>query len=108
MTGLAAMLLFVAMIMPTQVRAAGDADAAKGIVVEHCVACHQVPGYSSKAGAAELGAPSFVGIANDPQTYDPKELQARLRQPHWPMQQFVLSERDVDNLLAFIASLRKD
>jgi len=57
---------------------------------------------------AELGAPPFVSIANDPQTYDPKELQARLRQPHWPMQQFVLSERDVDNLLAFIASLRKD
>jgi cytochrome c553 len=107
MPQLAAMLLFAAMIMPAHVRAAGDADAAKGIVVEHCVACHQVPGYSSEAGVAELGAPSFVSIAGDPQTYDPKQLKARLRQPHWPMQQFVLSERDVDNLLAFIASLRE-
>ena len=107
MAGLAAILLVVALILPAPVRAAGDADAAKGIVVEHCVACHQVPGYSSKAGAAELGAPSFVSIANDSQSYDPKKLHAWLRQPHWPMQQFVLSERDVDNLLAFIASLRK-
>ena len=105
--GGAAMLLSCALILPAHVSAEDDSDAAKGIVVEHCIACHEVPGYPSKAGAAELGAPSFVQIANDPQTYDPKDLEIWLRRPHWPMQQFILSERDVKNLLAFIESLRK-
>lgn len=103
----AAMLLGVVSVLPAQANAAGDADAAKGIVAEHCVACHEVPGYSSKAGAAELGAPSFATIANDPQSYDPMELENWLRRPHWPMQQFMLSDRDIDNLLAFIKSLHK-
>ena len=105
---LSAMLIAAALVSPSQASAAGDADAAKGIVVQHCVACHEVPGYSSKAGAADLGAPPFATIANNPQSYDPKELQTWLRRPHWPMQQFMLSDRDIDNLLAFIASLRKN
>jgi mono/diheme cytochrome c family protein len=101
------MLLGAMSVLPAHAGAAGDANAAKGIVAEHCVACHEVPGYSSKAGAAELGAPPFATIANDPQHYDPKELENWLRRPHWPMQQFMLSDRDIDNLLAFIESLRK-
>jgi mono/diheme cytochrome c family protein len=99
-------LVFTALILPMQVSVAADANAAKGIVVEHCVACHEVPGYLSKAESAQLDAPSFRVIANNTQTYDPQKLRLWLRQPHWPMQQFILSERDVDNLLAFIESLR--
>ena len=105
---LSATLIAAALVSPSRASAAGDADAAKGIVVQHCVACHEVPGYPSKAGAAQLGAPSFAAIANNPQSYDPKELQTWLRRPHWPMHQFMLSDRDIDNLLAFIASLRKN
>jgi mono/diheme cytochrome c family protein len=105
-TGLVTMLLFAALILPIHVSAGGDANAAKGIVAEHCVACHEVPGYFSKAGRAQLDAPSFVAIANDTQAYGRQKLKIWLRQPHWPMQQFMLSERDVDNLLAFIESLR--
>lgn len=100
------MLVFTALILPAQVSVAADANAAKGIVVEHCVACHEVPGYASEAGSALLDAPSFPVIANNTQIYDPHKLRLWLRQPHWPMQQFILSDRDVDNLLAFIESLR--
>lgn len=107
-TGHLVMLLFAAMTFSTHVSAGGDADAAKGIVVEHCVACHEVPGYVSQAGTANLDAPSFVTIANDTKVYDPEKLKTLMRQPHWPMQQFILSERDVDNLLAFIESLRSE
>lgn len=107
-TGQLAIFLFAALTFSTHVSAGGDADSAKGIVAEHCVACHEVPGYVSKSGTAKLDAPSFVTIANDPKVYDPKKIKAFLRQPHWPMQQFVLSEHDVDNLLAFIESLRSE
>jgi mono/diheme cytochrome c family protein len=107
-SGPVVMFLLAASILSTHVSAGGDANAAKGIVVEHCVACHEVPGYASKAGVAKLDAPSFVTIANDTKAFDPIALKIGLRQPHWPMQQFVLSERDVDNLLAFIESLRSE
>lgn len=108
LTECSAVLLLSALIVPTHVHAEGDADAAKGIVVEHCVACHEVPGYASKAGPAQLDAPPFATIANDPEKYDREELKAWLRQPHWPMHQFILSPRDVENLLAFIEGLRNE
>lgn len=101
-------LLLVVLILPIRVAAKGDADAAKGIVVEHCVACHEVPGYASKTGTAQLDVPPFTTIANDPERYDREKLKAWLRQPHWPMHQLILSPRDVENLLAFIEGLQSE
>ena len=46
-------------------RAAGDPDAAKGIVVEHCVGCHEVPGYG-REGLATVEALSFRKLADNP------------------------------------------
>lgn len=100
--------LLAMLLLSPAASAEGDADAAKGIVVQHCVRCHEVPGYASEVTDPKLGAPSFATIANDPQTYDQQSLKTFLRKPHWPMQGFILSNRDIDNLLAFIESLRKE
>ena len=100
-------LAFCALTLTTPASAAGDANAAKGIVVEHCVTCHEVPGYVAETEPAQLDAPSFATIANDPQAYDRHRLRIWLRRPHWPMQQLVLSDGDVENLLAFIETLRR-
>jgi len=89
----------------TEPLAAGDADAAKGIVAEHCVSCHEVPGFSNE-GLPTVDAPSFTAVANDPDTYGEARLRQFLQQPHWPMTQFRLSASDIDDLLAFIARLR--
>jgi mono/diheme cytochrome c family protein len=86
-------------------RAVGDPDQAKGIVVEHCVACHAVPGYDHE-GLSTVEAPSFQAIADAPQKYTPERLRQFLIQPHWPMTQFRLSARDIEDLLAFIEGLR--
>ncbi len=86
--------------------AAGDPDAVRGIVAEHCTGCHEVPGYRARHGRAEVGAPSFQSIADQPETYPPDRLAAFLRQPHFPMTQFVLSRSDIDNVIAFIERLR--
>ena len=68
--------------------------------------CHQVPGYSRyEGGLPTLEAPSFGDMARQPDIYTDKRLRAFLQQPHWPMTQFRLSQRDIDNLLAFIKSL---
>jgi len=85
--------------------AAGDANAARGIVAEYCARCHQVPGYSTK-GLETLDAPRFQAIADDSETYTAAHLRTYLRKPHWPMRQFHLSPRDIENLIAFIEDLR--
>lgn len=96
-------------IMPVYVgpTVAGEAwDAAKAIIVEHCIDCHEVPVYNPKGGPPSVEAPSFHGMAGAPETYPAERLRASLRQPHFPMQKFVLSERDVDVIVRFIESLR--
>jgi mono/diheme cytochrome c family protein len=103
--GLAVLTVLVWLAGGPDALAAGDADAAKGIIAEHCVGCHEVPGFSS-AGLPTVEAPSLGDVANDPNTYSEARLRKSLQQPHWPMTQFSLSPSDIDNLLAFIASLR--
>ena len=85
--------------------AEGDADAARGLVAEHCVACHAVPGYAAAPEPPSVAAVPFLSIAEDPETYSPERLRSFLRQPHWPMGQLQLSARDIDNVLAFIDDL---
>lgn len=88
------------------VTAAGDADAAAGLIAEKCTSCHQVPDYSARFERADLGAPPFEEIARNPDVYTPARLRAFLQKPHWPMTQFILSPSDIDNVLAFIERMR--
>lgn len=89
------------------VAAGGDADAARGIVVEHCVPCHKVPGYNPENGTPAVAAPDFQAIADAPDVYTATRLRVFLRQPHFPMQGLNFSATDIDNLIAFIAGLKR-
>jgi mono/diheme cytochrome c family protein len=95
-------------LVASEAKAQGDAEAAKAIVLEHCVACHEVPGYESERTSPAIEALSFPEMAADPDTYTPERLRRFLQKPHWPMGQFRLSPRDIENLLAFIESLDAD
>jgi hypothetical protein len=46
-------------------------------------------------------------MANDPEVYTEKRLRAFLQEPHWPMSGFILSPSDVDNILAYLTTLRQ-
>ena len=101
--------LLLSSVLPAAVSlAAGDSNAAKGLIVEHCLSCHDVPGYQADRPAPELDMPSFQVFADDPGTYTEERLREFLRQPHWPMTQFRLSKSDIDNIIAFIESLGRD
>ena len=82
---------------------AADPDAARSLVVQHCVKCHAVPGYNPEGGPPTVDAPAFEELAG----YEEDRLRAFLRAPHWPMTQFTLSPSDIDNLMAYVATLRK-
>ncbi len=100
-----ALWLFPILAWSTGASAAGDADAAKGLIVEHCIECHAVPGYGAES-LPTVDAPSFDAIAAAPETYTPARLRSFLQKPHWPMGQFRLSPKDIDNVLAFIEATR--
>ena len=87
--------------------AAGDANAAKGIVVEHCIACHEVAGYAAKNRVEAVEAPAFQTLADDPSTYTDARLRSFMMKPHYPMKGLILSPSDIDNLIAFIRIRRR-
>jgi mono/diheme cytochrome c family protein len=87
--------------------AAGDPDAVKGLLVERCADCHAIPGYSTSTPATGLPAPAFKAMANDPALYTEERLRAFLQRPHWPMSGFILSPSDIDNILAYLTTLRQ-
>jgi len=88
--------------------AEADANAAKGLIVDHCISCHKVPGYVDVGQSEALNAPDFQAIADDPATYTEARLRTFLRKPHYPMRGFNLSQSDINNILAFIASLKRN
>ncbi len=105
--GIGAVMMAVVMAA-APAHAAGDANAAKGLIVEHCISCHKVPGYVDVGRSEAIKAPDFQAIADDPSTYSEARLRGFLRSPHYPMRGFILSPSDIDNLLAFIAGLKRN
>ena len=85
--------------------AAADPNSVKGLVADNCSRCHFVPPYN-KSGLKSLNAPPFKEIANNPGVYTEARLRTFLQKPHYPMEPIILSARDIDNLIAFIQSMR--
>lgn len=85
---------------------AADPRSAKGLISEHCIECHRVPGLAEEAPTAEVRAPDFQSIADNPKVYTTERLVAFLRQPHFPMRRLILSEGDLIRIIAFIESLK--
>lgn len=93
-------------VPPVNPASASESGSVRGLLADHCIDCHRVPGFAEEAAAPQIGAPDFQSIADDPTTYTTERLARFLRQPHFPMRRFVLSERDIQRLVAFIEGLR--
>ena len=86
---------------------AGRAEAARPLIAEQCIKCHVVLGFPADKVQPAVNAPSFAEIAANPARYPDSQIAAFLRQPHYPMKGFVLSKKDIANIIAFIRSLRE-
>ena len=74
------------------------------IPIEHihwCANCHVV----AAGGSGSDAVPSFLSIAADPKKTD-EYLRGFLADPRHPMPNLQLSRQEIDNLVAYIASLR--
>ena len=78
----------------------------RGIIAEHCIDCHRVPGFLVEGGAPQIEAPDFQEIADNPKIYSRQRLEIFLSSPHFPMRNFILSKSDIQNLIAYIDNLR--
>lgn len=93
--------LAVALGTPGAARAAGDADTGKAIAERWCAGCHLVNGAAETSDAA----PPLAAYARVP--YDNAEaLAAFLTVPHGAMPDLSLSQREIEDLIAFIETLR--
>jgi len=90
---------------PAALAQAGDAAAGKKATAFACRNCHDVSG-NEKAQNPPGGAPSFFEVAQNPKTTGPS-LHKFLTLPHGKMDNVVLSGREVDDLVAYILSLRR-
>jgi mono/diheme cytochrome c family protein len=79
----------------------GAADDGKRTAETWCSSCHLVDG----VGTAIDGAPPFRAVANDPAKTS-SFLRTWLTDPHYPMPNLELSRRQIDDLVAYIESLR--
>lgn len=81
---------------------AGDPDSGRRLATRWCASCHIVaPG----AGGSDAARP-FESIANDPNFTD-QGLRAWLADPHPPMPRLDLSRAQVEDVIAYLKSLRR-
>lgn len=94
--------LAMAAAFPLAAKAA-DADHGRVIARQWCASCHIVePGQTAAADSA----PAFARIANDP-ARAPSAQRAWLSSPHPPMPNLALSRGEIDDIVAYLETLRR-
>jgi mono/diheme cytochrome c family protein len=96
--------LVVAVVLassPTPALAANEANGAQ-LARLWCASCHLMPGSGQQA--VPQGPPSFRGIAQSGRS--PDQLRTFLAQPHGSMPNLTLSRSEIDDLIAYIMTLR--
>lgn len=82
----------------------GDAAAGRKLAIKECSRCHSVRARENIL--QHYNAPTFEDVAANPQT-TAISLRAFLQSSHPTMPDFVLSETERDNVIAYILSLRR-
>lgn len=81
---------------------AADATAGAALAQTWCASCHLLP--SAPQSSVQPGPPPFKAIADG--KGDAEELRSFLSHPHGAMPNLSLSRAEIDNVIAYIQSLR--
>ena len=82
----------------------GDVRAGRSFAGRHCVQCHEIGNAPTPSAMFKKG-PAFRDIANK-STTTPLALRVFLTTPHPTMPNLILSRTEIDNIVAYIMSLR--
>lgn len=97
-----ASLAMLAMLATGSARAQGNIEAGYLAAKRWCIECHVISASDTKA---LVGAPSFHGLAQDT-NQSANRIRAAISNPHPPMPNPDLPTRTIDDLVAYIRSLR--
>ena len=89
------------LVTASPAHAEGDPIAGGAVAKQWCVACHDI----GQGRTVKDGAPSFVSVARRP-NLNPDMLKIWLADPHPPMPKLSLSRQEIDDLVAYILSLK--
>ena len=84
--------------------AAGEAAAGRGVAEKWCARC-RVVGPQNPHRSIE-STPSFLIFARMPGSYPPQRIRTLPERPPHPQFEFKVSEREMDDLMAYIATLK--
>jgi mono/diheme cytochrome c family protein len=100
---LAAMLLLTCRALAADETNPGDAAYGRGLAIRWCSSCHQVTADQQRS---KPGAPPFATIAQSP-GFNADRLARVILSPHPDMAKLGLSQRAVEDIAAYILSLKK-
>lgn len=98
-----AVVALAAGLTASSLASAFDAESGHRLAARWCAKCHLI----GPSDVASDAAPAFEDIANDP-TRTPERLRTWLADPHPPMPDFSLSREEIDAILAYLDTLRKE
>jgi len=98
-----ALLVTTALLFP-QLAAAGEAEHGRSLAENWCASCHIVSADQRPTNAAR--APSFATIAQS-SDFNADRLAYLLLDPHPKMAKLALSRRAIEDIAAYILSLKK-
>jgi mono/diheme cytochrome c family protein len=96
--------LIFAIPVPALAAGNGDIDAGRKLAVEVCASCHGIGG--GDLSSPEPSAPTFDTIAKT-RGMGATALAVALRTPHATMPNLVLSDDELEDIIAYILSLKK-
>ena len=82
----------------------GSVSNGEAIALEICSDCHVVSDKQVRVGV--VGLPSFRGLANNPEKSE-LWLRTFMRTPHFEMPDFVFSDDQLDDIIAYFRSLEE-
>ena len=110
-----ASLMLVALLVlahPVQAATKKQIEMGKSFAIEACSACHQVrpgqkppPPVFDSNEQMDVIAPSFMEIART-HGVDVKYLRKHITEPEWPMREQMLDEYYLEDIIAYIGSLK--
>ncbi|MDP6388372.1 MAG: cytochrome c [Alphaproteobacteria bacterium] len=93
-------LAIVLLLIPAAAATAGDAKRGLMLAKQWCTECHDISGHTTSDQA-----PGWRSIANDPER-DLDKLHAFLQKPRQPMPPLQLSKIEIEDLVAYIKTLK--
>ncbi len=102
-TALFAACLSALSTAPVLSQTIGDVEAGRMIASSLCVQCHRL---TERDNDPDRMPPDFAAVANMP-SFTELSMRVFLQTPHGPMPRYQFSQNELDDIIAYIASLKR-